>query len=331
MVVEIRSPFASLVPANARRPQTLIARTDELSEQIRRKYVNADSFKSIRLWLSHHFLDYRHLRQFSASGFCLIGCSQNALLIPRFIEGTDIVGNRSTEIFVTNEALVLAAANRILGIMTNSVLARGQCHLVLSGGSTPGNVFKRLASDDNKSRVDWNSVFFYWGDERTVPPDHVDSNYKTAYEPMLSFIPAPDGNILRMRGELEPETAAEEYQKKLLDRFSNSLPRFDLIMLGMGNDGHTASLFPGTTAVEEKKRLVAPVFVDRLNTWRITLTPHLINNARSILFLVSGTSKASMVRQVLTSTPDKSLPSTLIAPANGELIWMLDKDAASLL
>lgn len=239
--------------------------------------------------------------------------------------------NRTIEIHESKGALAIAAADRIVNIVNMAIRTRGECHLVLSGGSTPADIFRTLASDDYRSKIDWSKVFFYWGDERTVPPDDADSNFRMANDTMLSPVHVPENNIVRMRGELEPEAAANAYQQELQDRFPDSIPAFDLIMLGMGDDGHTASLFPQTTAVDENERLVTSVFVDKLNTWRITFTLVLINNARTILFLVAGSSKAGTVKKVLTGTPSKSLPSTLVSPHNGELVWMLDKNAASLI
>src|SRR5690606_983517 len=172
----------------------------------------------------------------------------------------------------------------------------------------------------------------FWGDERTVPPDHPDSNYRMAKEALLDFVALPASNVHRISGELEPARAAAEYEQTLRSFFAKRAgkTRFDLILLGMGDDGHTASLFPDTEALNETERLVVANHVPKLDTWRITLTAPIINDAAHVAFLVAGAGKAAVLKRVLQGPrqPHK-LPSQLIQPVDGELVWLLDKAAAS--
>jgi 6-phosphogluconolactonase len=208
-------------------------------------------------------------------------------------------------------------------------LARGAAeHLValapvtvaLSGGSTP-KVLYQLLAEEFRDQVSWASTQFFWSDERHVPPDHPDSNYRMAHEALLSRVPVPESNVHRIHGENpSAQEAADEYEKVVV-------PRLDLILLGLGGDGHTASIFPGSDVLHETKRLVAAPWVEKLNTYRITMTLPLLNNGASILFLVSGAEKAQIVKEVLEGP--KKYPAQFVQPTNGELIWMLDRDAAA--
>ena len=194
--------------------------------------------------------------------------------------------------------------------------------VALSGGSTPKILYQLLADPDEpfRARVPWSKTHFYWSDERHVPPDHPDSNYRMAHEAMLSHVPVPESNVHRVSGENpSAQEAADEYEQILV-------PRLDLILLGLGTDGHTASIFPGSDLLHETKRLVAAPWVEKLNTYRITMTLPLLNNGASIVFLVSGREKAEIVKEVLEGP--KKYPAQFVQPTNGELIWMLDKDAA---
>ena len=194
--------------------------------------------------------------------------------------------------------------------------------VALSGGSTP-KVLYQLLADQFQTQLPWPRIQFFWSDERHVPPDHPDSNYRMAHEALLSRVPVPESNVHRVRSENPAaQEAADEYEKVMV-------PRLDLILLGLGTDGHTASIFPGSEVLHETKRLVAAPWVEKLNTYRITMTLPLLNNGASILFLVSGAEKAQIVKEVLEGP--KKYPAQFVQPTNGELIWMLDKEAASQL
>ncbi|HKP82661.1 MAG TPA: 6-phosphogluconolactonase [Pyrinomonadaceae bacterium] len=191
--------------------------------------------------------------------------------------------------------------------------------VALSGGSTPKLLYQLLA-DQFQTQVPWSRTQFFWSDERHVPPDHPDSNYRMAYETLLSRVPVPESNVHRVFGENpSAQQAADEYEKVIV-------PRLDLILLGLGADGHTASIFPGSEVLHETKRLVAAPWVEKLNTYRITMTLPLLNNGASIVFLVSGAEKAQIVKEVLEGP--KKYPAQFVNPTDGELIWMLDRDAA---
>ena len=194
-------------------------------------------------------------------------------------------------------------------------------NLALSGGSTPKILYQILADEPFRAQVPWSRTHFYWSDERHVPPDHPDSNYRMAHEAMLAHVPVPESNVHRVRSENpSAQEAADEYEQTIV-------PRLDLILLGLGTDGHTASIFPGSEVIHETKRLVTAPWVEKLNAYRITMTLPLLNNGTSVLFLVSGSEKAQIVKEVLEGP--KKYPAQFVQPMNGELIWMLDRDAAS--
>ncbi len=208
--------------------------------------------------------------------------------------------------------------------------------VALSGGDTPLRLFELLAGSPYRERVPWKRVLVFWGDERTVPPDHPDSNYGAAHRMLLARVPIPKGNVHRIKGESDdPDAAADAYEAELRDAFrldEGEFPRFDLVYLGMGADGHTASLFPGTQALVEKRRLAVASWVEKLGTHRITLTYPVFNKAATILLLVAGDDKAETLRAVLNGDPEKpEYPVQLIRPGNGELIWLVDRGAARLL
>ena len=215
--------------------------------------------------------------------------------------------------------------------------AQGRARIALSGGSTPKAAFELLADPDHpwRNRMPWEKLDIYWVDERCVPPDHAESNYRMTREALLDHVPLRPCQIHRIEAELDPEDAADRYEAELRGSFridGVQIPRFDLIALGLGDDGHTASLFPHTAALHETSRLVAANHVPRKDAWRITLTWPVINHARSVFFLVAGESKAAILKEVLTSPHDpESLPSQLIWPASGILTLILDKAAAALL
>lgn len=234
-------------------------------------------------------------------------------------------------------ALARRTAQYFVEMAAEAVDARGRARVAISGGSTPRSVFELLADPHRKWRgaMPWDRLNLYWVDERTVPPDHPDSNYRMAREAMLSHVPLPPEQIHRMEGELDPEVAASRYESTLRNSFrleGAESPRFDLVQLGMGPDGHTASLFPHTAAIHEMGRLVTANQVPQLDTWRITLTWPVINHASSVFFLIAGEDKAERVREVFMGPRDpERLPSQLIWPASGILTLFLDKAAAALL
>jgi len=237
----------------------------------------------------------------------------------------------NTEIKVLPDAKSMTeeAARRIVAA-AETKLANTQCFfsLVLSGGSTPKALYEMLAAEPYRSQLNWSKIEIYFGDERCVPPDHPDSNYLMAHTAMLSKLPIPEPNIHRMRGEIPPEQAAMEYGQLLKNAFGDGGP--DLVLLGMGDDGHTASLFPGTAALDETHHRCVANYVEKMKTWRITMTYPFLNKAAEVMFLISGASKAGRVHEVLEGPRDpKRLPIQGIQPA-GKLSWLLDAPAASM-
>lgn len=227
-------------------------------------------------------------------------------------------------VFPDGAELARAAAEELVRRASEAVHARGRFSVALSGGSTPRRLFALL--DD---RIDWRAVHLFWGDERHVPPDHPESNYRMARETLIERVPIPAENVHRIRGE-EPDAArAAALYEDELRAFFHGAPRFDLVLLGLGADAHTASLFPGTAAVHERERWVAALWIEKLGTFRITLTPAVLNRAAAVIFLVQGEEKAEAVRAVLEgeSDPDR-WPAQVIRPENGEVLWLLDRVTA---
>ncbi len=240
--------------------------------------------------------------------------------------------NHEIQIAPDGAALSRMAAREFQRAAEFAIHDHGRFTVALSGGNTPRVVYSLLASE-YKDKIPWSKSLIFFGDERSVPPSHPDSNFRMANESLLSKISIPSENVHRVRTELGPEAAAQDYEKLLRQTFSLSggeLPRFDLILLGLGDDGHTASLFPGTTALEEKSLLVTANWVEKLHTFRITLTYPVLNHAAEVVFLVSGAAKAEVLKDVLNS-PEKKYPSQLVQPENGRLLWLVDQDAARLL
>jgi len=215
----------------------------------------------------------------------------------------------------------------------DAVAERGRFTIALSGGSTPKNLFNLLATNA-RTVLPWDRMFFFFGDERHVPPTDPESNYHMADESLLSKVPVPPGNVFRIPAENPDAAAAAAAYEKTLEKFfalqPGQFPVFDLILLGMGPDGHTASLFPGTAGLQEKSRLVIANWVEKFKTSRITLTLPVLNAARCVTFLVSGTDKAPALHAVLDSdAPGEQYPSKLVRPTDGKLIWLVDRAAAS--
>ncbi|HJU92099.1 MAG TPA: 6-phosphogluconolactonase [Pyrinomonadaceae bacterium] len=228
------------------------------------------------------------------------------------------------EILTIAEDWARAAAKVFVARSSRAVAKRGLATVALSGGSTPKLLYQLLADPNEpfREQVPWSKIHFFWTDERHVPPDHPDSNYRMVNEAMLAHVPVTRDNVHRMMSENpNAEEAAAQYERVVP-------PRFDLILLGLGADGHTASIFPGSEVLHETKRLVAAPWVEKLNSYRITMTLPLINNALSVVFLISGVEKAEVVREVLQTT--KRYPAKEVRP-NGKLLWLLDKEAASKL
>jgi 6-phosphogluconolactonase len=234
------------------------------------------------------------------------------------------------EVAESAEALSHAVAKQFVRLTTDAVRARGRCAVALSGGSTPRGVYRMLAYEPFRSRVRWDQIDFFWGDERHVPSDHADSNYRMVDEAMLSKVPVARAQIHRIRGEMaDADRAAQEYESEIRAFFSDPVPRFDLVHLGLGTDGHTASLFAGTPALDEQERLCVANWVTKLDTYRMTLTLPVLNAARAVVFIVGGAEKAPIVREVVRgSDPSREFPAALVQPTDGELWWMLDRAAA---
>jgi 6-phosphogluconolactonase len=216
-------------------------------------------------------------------------------------------------------------------IAADAVGRTGRFTVALSGGSTPRNLFSLLATEF-RSAVPWAKTQLFWSDERHVPPDNPESNYRMAYEAMISKVPVPAENIHRIMAEMpDAAAAASDYERTLIDVFAlapGQVPRFDLIMLGMGPDGHTASLFPGSAGLTERKRLVIANWVEKFKTERITFTFPVLNNAACDLFITSGADKATMLKDVLEHHQDPPYPAQLVKP-DGRLLWMVDRAAAA--
>jgi 6-phosphogluconolactonase len=234
-------------------------------------------------------------------------------------------------------ALAWRAAQYFTEMAWEAVAGRGRARIAISGGSTPRAAFELLADPSQpwRARMPWERLDLYWVDERAVPPGDAESNYRMTREALLDRVPLRAEQIHRIEGELDPQAAAARYESELRSSFRAEgarLPRFDLIALGMGDDGHTASLFPRTEALHETKRLVTANYVPQKDAWRVTLTWPLINYASSVFFLIAGADKASVLSEVLTGPRDpQRLPSQLIWPSSGILTLILDKAAAALL
>ena len=233
----------------------------------------------------------------------------------------------------TPQELFEAAAEEVVRAANQAVTERGSFTIALSGGSTPKNLYMLLATNARAS-LPWDRMYFFWSDERHVPPDHADSNYRMAEEAMLAKVPVAASNVFRVPTENPDAAAAAEAYEQTLRKFfaveAGQVPRFDLILLGMGPDGHTASLFPETSALREKSRLVVANWVEKLKTSRITFTLPLLNAAGCVALLVSGTDKATTLHEVLEGhASGEQYPAKLVQPSEGKLLWFVDRAAAS--
>lgn len=244
-----------------------------------------------------------------------------------------MASTRTIEVFPTAVDLFHAAAEEFIRCGRTAIGAQGRFAVALSGGSTPKALYSLLAS--KYSDFVWNRVFLFFGDERHVPPDDPESNFKMVKESLLTNVPIPPENVFRVKTE-NPDAAAAalEYEGELRKFFEvkpSEFPRFDLILLGMGPDGHTASLFPGSDALSEQTRLVVANWVAKFNTHRITFTFPVLNRAGEVMFMASGADKADMLHRVLEVKTPPSLPAQNVQPSDGKLLWMIDEAAASKL
>jgi 6-phosphogluconolactonase len=257
------------------------------------------------------------------------------------------VNNREISVCSDHDELGRNAAATFATAVQQAIDARGRFCAALSGGSTPRALYERLALPEFSNRIPWHGVHLFWGDERCVPPDHADSNYRMVRDSLLSKIRIPPENVHRMAGEKEPREAADQYELELRKFFElgpGAWPSFDLILLGLGEDGHTASLFPGTEALKQTDRLVVANYVPKLDAYRLTLTLPVLNHGRCVVFLVAGSSKAAAVKAIVGRDLQKDqttntghdhgfsfssdLPAAQVQPLGGRLVWLVTVDAA---
>jgi 6-phosphogluconolactonase len=238
---------------------------------------------------------------------------------------------REIVVLPDSDAVADEAARRLAEIAQKAIASRGRFTMALSGGSTPRLLFERLSQEPYRSGMAWDRVHLFWGDERCVPPDDPGSNYRQAHQAWIAHVPIPSAQVHRVPGEWEPEQAARQYEETLRRFSGGGMLRFDLILLGLGADGHTASLFPGSTTLEERERWVLAVAAEYEGrpAHRVTLTLPILNAGRQVLFLVTGKAKAEIVRAVLQG-PGEQLPAQKVQPTAGEVVWLLDEEAAHL-
>lgn len=238
------------------------------------------------------------------------------------------------EILPDRNTLIRRAAEVVVETAARAVDASGRFTLALAGGRAPAPLYRLLATAPYAGQVAWTRTHVCWGDERCVPPSDPASNYRMAHEALLRHVPVPVEHVHRMRGELDPLESVAVYERELRRVFPDAAapkapPRFDLVLLGLGPDGHTASLFPSGTAVQERDRWVMAEFVPSVSMWRLTLTPVVLNAARAVVFLVSGGEKADAVTRVLEGPRDPARwPAQVVAPPEGQVRWLMDAEAA---
>ncbi len=235
-------------------------------------------------------------------------------------------------IFADEEPLGRAAADLFLNLSREAIASRGRFSAALSGGSTPRRLYELLGEKPYRDAIDWRRVHVFWVDERCVPRDHRESNFRLAFHTFLSIVPLPAENIHRIKGEEEPDRAAREYEDDVRRFFGTSgMPSFDLIILGVGEDGHTASLFPDSPLLNERVRLAMPVRREKQAPDRVTLTLPVLNNAARVLVLATGEKKAEVVREILEGPGNTRRPAGLVRPVHGVLQWLIDKKAGQKL
>ena len=243
-------------------------------------------------------------------------------------------GNQPDNLMIVKDAVALyyAAADEFSRCAQAAIAQRGRFAVVLSGGNTPRGVYSLLAQEHRG--LPWEKIFVFFGDERHVPPDDPESNYRMAAESLLTKVPIPAANVYRVPAEFPADSAADQYEREIRTFFhlqANAWPRFDLIFLGIGEDGHTASLFPGSAALKETSRLVAANWVEKFKAYRITFTYSVLNHAAEVLFLVSGAGKAQIIREILIPSGEQRYPAQAVQPEDGNVIWLVDQDGARLL
>jgi 6-phosphogluconolactonase len=241
-------------------------------------------------------------------------------------------GRREISVSKDPEQLSHRAATTISDLVGRAIQARGISFVALAGGETPARVYALLASDPLKNTIDWRHVHVFFGDERMVPPDDPASNYGMVQRQLLSRIPIPVESVHRIRGEASAADASKEYEAELQKWFNGRLPRFDIVVLGVGEDGHTASLFPGTDSLRGGSKMAIGYYVPQLKSWRVTLTLRVLLNARDTIFLAAGKQKAPVIARILGASETQSdLPASMVISAQGTVLWMLDEEAASLI
>ncbi|HXB06187.1 MAG TPA: 6-phosphogluconolactonase [Puia sp.] len=232
-------------------------------------------------------------------------------------------------VFKDGEALSIAAAKFVADHIAATLKTKSRYTIALSGGSTPKRLHQLLAQPPYKEQIDWSKLHIFWGDERAVPFEDSRNNAKMAYDTLLDLVPVPAGQIHVMRTDIPPEQSAAEYEKILHRYFDNTATSFDLVLLGMGDDGHTLSLFPGQPVIHEEKRWATAFFLQAQDMYRITLTQTIVNRSACVVFLTTGSAKAHALREVLKGAYNPDLyPSQVIKPM-GELHWFVDEAAAA--
>jgi len=236
------------------------------------------------------------------------------------------------QIFPDQAALIKDAVAHFIALANTAIRERGVFSVALSGGNTPQPLYEALAANQNKTRLAWDHIHLFWGDERYVPHNHRDSNYLMVKHALLDHVSIPQKNIHPVPTEINIWQAAERYEHEMQKMFTGEWPNFDLILLGMGEDGHTASLFPHSAGLHEEYKWFIANFANEPQAWRLSLSKNAINAARNIFVIIQGADKANMVASVLAG-PDQPFekPIQLISPVNGEMVWLIDQQAAQLL
>jgi 6-phosphogluconolactonase len=263
----------------------------------------------------------------------------SAMNIPREIGATGKPSAAQAKIdmriFADTAELSRAAANEFSRLARHAVATRERFTVALAGGATPRGAYTLLADEGKRASLPWEKIHVFFGDERPVPPEHCESNYGMAWDALLSHLPIPADNVHRIRGELNAQAAADQYEAELRRHFQlqvGQMPRFDLVMLGMGGDGHTASLFPESPALNETSRLVIANWVDEVQQYRLTVTFPVLNNAREIMFLVAGSAKAEVIGNLFNEHMRSTrYPVQKVKPVDGRVLWLLDRAAAQAL